>query len=223
MILQVRCRLSSYPPYLSSRQHYFKFPNLFFFSQFWTQPPKPQIIHKKTYCIRRTLSLKPQSNLTQYLYLPIVQRESYFKFIGNFRWNANKSYAKALVKISACWNSEGTCITLMSLWRTSSRRKWWRTLMRFEFEFVIGFCASCTAPWLSSKTGKHGMTLLGNIKRQICLKNNNSFTASPRATYSASEVERVTHFWVLENQHTLAPPHMITPPDTDRLSVALKA
>ena len=67
------------------------------------------------------------------------------------------------------------------------------------------------------------MTLLGNIKRQICLKNNNSFTASPRATYSASEVKRVTHFWVLENQHTLAPPHMITPPDTDRLSVALEA
>ena len=48
--------------------------------------------------------------------------------------------------------------------------------MCFEFEYVIGFCASCTAPWLSSKTGKHGMTLLGNIKRQTCFKNNNSFT-----------------------------------------------
>ena len=27
------------------------------------------------------------------------------------------------------------------------------------------------------------MTLLGNIKRQTCLKNNNSFTASPRAIH----------------------------------------
>ena len=95
--------------------------------------------------------------------------------------------------------------------------------MCFEFEFVTGFCASCTAPWLSLKTEKDGMILLGNIKRQICLKSNYSFTASPRATYSASEVERLTHFWVLENQDTLVPPHMITPPpDTDHLSVALE-
>ena len=61
------------------------------------------------------------------------------------------------------------------------------------------------------------------MKRQTCLKNNNSFTASPRATYSASEVERVTHFYVLENQHTHAPAHVIAPPDTDLLSVALLA
>ena len=68
------------------------------------------------------------------------------------------------------------------------------------------------------------MTVLGNMKRQICFKNNNSLTASPRATYSASEVERVTHYLrVLENQHPLAPPHMITPPDTDRLPVAIEA
>ena len=67
-------------------------------------------------------------------------------------------------------------------------------VMCFEFEFVMGFCASCTAPWLSSKTGKHGMTLLGNMKRLTFLKNNYSFTASPRAAHSASEVERVTHF-----------------------------
>ena len=41
--------------------------------------------------------------------------------------------------------------------------------------------------------GKTDMTLLDIIKRQTCHKNNNSFTTSPRATYSASEVERVTY------------------------------
>ena len=62
------------------------------------------------------------------------------------------------------------------------------------------------------------------VQRQTCLKNNNYFTASPRATYSASEViERLTHFCVLENQLTHAPAHIIAPPDTDLLSVTLLA
>ena len=93
-----------------------------------------------------------------------------------------KSYAKALVKMSACWNLEGTLTTLMSLWRTSSRRKLWHTSTCFKFEVVTGFCASCTAPWLCSITGKHGMILLGNIKRRIiatvqnCIPN--SFSAN---------------------------------------------
>ena len=65
--------------------------------------------------------------------------------------------------------------------------------MRFEFEVDTGLVESCKAPWLSSKTGKHGILLPGIMKRQTCLKNNNTFTASPRATYSASEVERVSH------------------------------
>ena len=90
----------------------------------------------------------------------------------------------------------------------------------FEFEFDTGSFESCKAPWLSSKIGKHGIPLPGIMKRQACLKINNFFTASPRATYSASEVERVTHFCVLENQHTHAPAHIIVPSDTDLLSVA---
>ena len=52
------------------------------------------------------------------------------------------------------------------------------------------------------------------MKRKTYLKNNNSFNASPRATYSASDVERVTHFCVLENQHTYASPHMFALSDT---------
>ena len=89
----------------------------------------------------------------------------------------------------------------------------------FEFEFDIGFFESYKAPWLSSKTGKHGIPLPGIMKRQTYFKNN-SFIASPRATYSASDVENVTHFCVLEKHHTHAPPHIIAPPDTDLLSVA---
>ena len=92
-----------------------------------------------------------------------------------------------------------------------------------EFEFDTGFYESYTSPWLSLKTGKHDIPLPGNMKRHTCLKNNNSLTASPRATYSASDVERVAHYCVLENQHTYAPAHIIAPPDTDRLSVALLA
>ena len=36
-----------------------------------------------------------------------------FKFIKKRRWIANKSKANALVYISACWYSEGTCSILM--------------------------------------------------------------------------------------------------------------
>ena len=95
--------------------------------------------------------------------------------------------------------------------------------MCFEFEFNTGIFESYKAPWLSSKTGKHGIPLPGIMKRQTCLKNNTSLTASLRATYSALEVERVIHFCVLENQHTHAPAHIIAPPDTDLLSVAILA
>ena len=64
--------------------------------------------------------------------------------------------------------------------------------MCFEFEFDARFFESCKAHWLSSKTRKHGIPLPGIMKRRNCLKNSNSsFTASPRATYSASEIERV--------------------------------
>ena len=92
--------------------------------------------------------------------------------------------------------------------------------MCFEFEFDIGFFESCKAPWLSSKTEKRDIPLPCITKRQTCLKNNNYFTALPRATsFSASDVERVTHFCVLKKQNTHAPSHMIAPPDTDLLSV----
>ena len=112
--------------------------------------------------------------------------------------------------MSACWYLEGTWLTEISPWWTSILKKWWRTpIMCFEFEFDTGFCKSCTAPWLSSKIGKHGIPLPSSMKRHVCLRNNNFFTASPRATYSASDVESVTHFCVLENQHTHAPPHIL--------------
>ena len=95
--------------------------------------------------------------------------------------------------------------------------------MCFEFEFDTEFFESRKAPWLSSKSRKHGISLPGITKRQTYLKSNNSFAASPRATYSASDVERVTHFQVLENQHTHVSPDIIAPFDTDLLSIALLA
>ena len=50
-----------------------------------------------------------------------------------------------------------------------------------------------------------------------------SMAHSDMATYSASVVESVTPFCVLENQFTAAPPPVTTPPDTDLRSVALLA
>ena len=92
--------------------------------------------------------------------------------------------------------------------------------MCFEFELGTVFFESCEAPWLSSRTRKHGIPLSGIMKR-LTYHNKNYCTVSLRATYSASDVEKETQFCVLENQHTHAPPHAIAPPDTDLLSVAL--
>ena len=86
----------------------------------------------------------------------------------------------------------------------------------------------------TSKKNSCGMVLMAStmLHEKCCntvlrigapLKNNNSFTVLPRVTYSASDVERMTHFCVLENKHTHAPPHVIAPPNTDLLSVALLA
>ena len=50
-----------------------------------------------------------------------------------------------------------------------------------------------------------------------------TFLTSASATYSASVVGSLTHFCVLENQDTQAPPHITNPPETDLLSAALVA
>ena len=88
---------------------------------------------------------------------------------------------------------------------------------------MVGFCANCTAPSLSSNTGMHGIPTSGNIKRQTCLQKSTSLAMSPSATYSASVMESMTNFCVLENQLTHAPAHITNPPDTDLLSAALLA
>ena len=80
--------------------------------------------------------------------------------------------------------------------------------------------------WLSSKTSMHGMPRVGRVgkvKHYTCLIKRASLAHSDMATYSASVVESVTHFCVLENQLTAAPPHITTAPDTDLRSVALLA
>ena len=46
---------------------------------------------------------------------------------------------------------------------------------------------------------------------------------SASATYSASVGDSVTHFSVLENNDTQAPPHITSPPETDLLSAATLA
>ena len=54
-------------------------------------------------------------------------------------------------------------------------------------------------------------------------KKSTSLAMSPSATYSASVMESMTNFCVLENQLTHAPAHITNPPDTDLLSAALLA
>ena len=114
-------------------------------------------------------------------------------------------------------------MTDISFLPTTSLRKWCRTSMCLELELVMVFCASCTAPSLSSNTGMHGIPTSGNIKRQTCLEKSTSLAMSPSATYSASVMESMTNFCVLENQLTHAPAHITNPPDTDLLSAALLA
>ena len=67
----------------------------------------------------------------------------------------------------------------------------------------------------------HGMPTSANVKRQTCLRKSTSFITSASATYSACVVESVTHFCVLENQDTQAPPHITNPLETGILSAAL--
>ena len=134
------------------------------------------------------------------------------KFIARLRWNTNESRAIALVRKSACWNWDGTWMLDTSFLLTSSL-KGCRTSMCFELELVMGFCASYTAPSLSSDTDVRGVLAVGNIKRQSCLRNRTSSMTSARATYSASVVDSVTQFCVLENHDTQAPPHITSPPE----------
>ena len=76
---------------------------------------------------------------------------------------------------------------------------------------------------MSSKTVVHIVPNPGKIKLHTYRKNIASLIVSASAAYSASVVESVTHFWVLENQHTHAPAHIIAPPETNLLSAALLA
>ena len=71
--------------------------------------------------------------------------------------------------------------------------------MCFDLELVTSFLASCTAILLSSETGMHGITTSDNMEHYTRLRNNTPFITSASVTYSASAVERVTHFCVLEN------------------------
>ena len=123
------------------------------------------------------------------------------KFIARLRWNSNESPCYCF----------GQKISMLKLGRhvdglpTSSLRKWCRASMFLEFELAMGFCASCTAPSLSSNTGIQGMPTAGNMKRQTCLKNRTSLMTSASATYSASVVDSETHFCLLKNHETQAP------------------
>lgn len=131
----------------------------------------------------------------------------------NRRLIAYKSNDRTLCNMASYCYSEGIFFTLMSSKRTTSPLKTWITSMdvlRVRVRYRL----------LSSKTGKHDIHLLpGSIKR---LKNN-SFTVLSRATYFTSVGERAKYFCVLETQLTQAPPHKITPRETDLLSVALLA
>ena len=95
--------------------------------------------------------------------------------------------------------------------------------MQFEFKVHIGFFANWIAPLLSSKTLIDRELKPGKIYLQIYRVKITCSIVSAMAAYSASVVERVTPFRILENQHTQAPAYVITPPETVLLSVALLA
>ena len=74
-----------------------------------------------------------------------------------------------------------------------------------ELEFDTGVFESCTAPWSSSKHENMAFLHRVSLNAELALKDDVSFTASPRATCSASDVERVTYFCVLEKQQIHVP------------------
>ena len=95
--------------------------------------------------------------------------------------------------------------------------------MSFEFDVHTGFFARFFAPSLSSKPVTHDVPKPGEIKFHTYRRKIISLIVSASATYSASVVESVTHFWVLEKQHKHAPAHVIALPETQLLSSALLA
>ena len=95
--------------------------------------------------------------------------------------------------------------------------------MCFELGLVAGFLARRIAPTLSSLTKVHLTSRSGIIKLQIYRKKIVPLISAVKATYSASVEERVTLFYVLENNDTHAPAHITTPPDTDCRLVFLLA
>ena len=166
---------------------------------------------------------------TSYHYIPPhalldpKQARSHYIFMEMLRWNSKDSLEKALIEKSACWKPDGTCVTKIYSFPSSSLRKWCGKSMCSQFEMVIGFYVSCKVPLVSSNTGMHGIPTSGSMKRQTCLENNTSIMTSASATYFASVVGNITHFCVLENQDTEAPPLITSRLETDVLSVALLA
>ena len=125
-----------------------------------------------------------------------------------------------VVKKSARCSSDSTWVITTSSLKISSRKKWGRTSMYFEFDVQTGIYARCLAPSVSSNTVINRGPNPRKTNIQTKRRNIASFIVSASATYSAWVVENVTHFCVLEKQHTHAPAHTIPRPATDLLSVA---
>ena len=81
--------------------------------------------------------------------------------------------------------------------------------------------SKCYDLWIISKPLTHDSVSSGQMKDYTTPVNRASFTPSPRATYSASAVDKASHLCVLLAQLTAAPPKLIAVPDSERLSFNL--
>ena len=131
----------------------------------------------------------------------------------------------ALLKIFTGWKRDDTWMIDISSRPTSS------------FERVVPYaslvCALSTSGGVLCKLHRahfvleHPYARHANIRQHetpnLPQKQHLSIMTSAGATYSASVVESVTHFCVLENQTTQAPPHITNPPETGLLSAVTLA
>ncbi|CAB1114332.1 unnamed protein product [Ectocarpus sp. CCAP 1310/34] len=91
--------------------------------------------------------------------------------------------------MSACCSSVGTYSAVILPDLNSSRMKWNRTSMCLLLAELNGFSIKARAPLLSSRTLIFAPLVSGAMNDRTPRTNNASFTLSPAAIYSASEVD----------------------------------
>ena len=126
----------------------------------------------------------------------------------------------AFVRMSARCSLVGKYSTEIVFDLVNSRMKWKRTSMCLVLAELRGLFASEIAPPLSTNTLMQFSEIDGMMKERTPFTNKAYLTPSPGATYSASVVERVRIFCVLQNQLIDDLPIVTATPDTDLRSSA---